>query len=119
MNNQQFIEECLKYKGAYLDFPFGETVYVVKVKNKIFAQAFTLKGVETITLNCTEEAGIYYRNKFEGIITRGYHCPPIQQPYFNSMATESLPNEIILEMILHSYNTVVAKLPKYIQKELL
>lgn len=118
MNNCEFIDICLTKKGAYVDFPFGEDVCVVKVKNKIFAQSFFLKGIATITLNCTLEGGFFYRNCYEGIVTRGYHCPPNQQPYFNSMPIEKLPDEVIIEMIEHSYSKVVSKLPKYVQAEL-
>lgn len=118
MTMQKFIDYCLTKKEAYLDFPFGEDVCVVKVRKKIFAQAFRLKGVETVTLNCTAEAGQLYRAMFEDIVVRGYHCPPIQQPYFNSMPLDVLKDEILTEMIDESYTTVVKKLPKYIQTEI-
>ena len=118
MKEKEFLEICLKKKGAYLDFPFGSDVAVVKVGKRIFAQLFELKGITTITLNCTYEGGLYYRNAYPGIVTRGYHCPLVQQPYFNSMPLDKLSDEIINEMIDYSYNTVLNKLPKYIQAEI-
>jgi predicted DNA-binding protein (MmcQ/YjbR family) len=52
-------------------------------------------------------------------VTRGYHCPPIQQPHFNTVSLDgSVPRDVLIEMIDHAYDTVVAKMPKYIQKEL-
>lgn len=118
MIKEEFVNRCLAKRGAYIDFPFGDDIVVVKVRGKIFAQSFILKGVETVTLNCTREGGEYYRTAFDGIVTRGYHCPQVQQPYFNSFQLSELPDEVIVEMINHSYETVKSKLPKYIQREL-
>lgn len=116
---------CLKKNGAYLDFPFGLDCAVIKVKGdsqekgRIFAQLFRLKGQDSITLNCDIMTGMLYRDMFPNIVVRGYHCPPVQQPYFNTFPLDgSVPNEIIIEMIEHSYKTVISKLPKYIQREL-
>lgn len=118
MTKEEFVSQCMAKNGAYIDFPFGDEPLVVKVRGKIFAQSFILKGVETVTLNCTRENGEFYRAAFDGIVTRGYHCPQVQQPYFNSFPLSELPDEVIFEMINHSYETVKAKLPKYIRREL-
>lgn len=118
MTKEEFVDLCMAKNGAYTDFPFGDDFLVVKVRGKIFAQSFMLKGVETVTLNCTREGGEFYRAAFDGIVTRGYHCPSVQQPYFNSFSLSKLPDAVITEMINHSYETVKAKLPKYIQREL-
>lgn len=40
MNGKEIIDYCLRKKGAYLDFPFGEIPICVKVKGKIFAQLY-------------------------------------------------------------------------------
>lgn len=118
MTKEEFVGLCMAKNGAYIDFPFGDDPLVVKVSGKIFAQSFMLKGVETVTLNCTREGGEFYCAAFDGIVTRGYHCPQVQQPYFNSFSLSKLPDAVIAEMINHSYETVKAKLPKYIQREL-
>lgn len=61
--------------------------------------------------------GQLYRDLYPNVVVRGYHCPPIQQPYFNTFGLNgNVPDERIFEMIEHSYKTVVNKLPKYIQK---
>lgn len=118
MTKEEFVSQCMAKNGAYIDFPFGDELLVVKVRGRIFAHSFILKGVETVTLNCTSEGGEFYRGAFDGIVTRGYHCPQVQQPYFNSFQLSELPDEVIVEMINHSYETVKSKLPKYIQREL-
>lgn len=118
MTPNEIIDYCLTKTGAYLDYPFPNTV-TVKVEKRIFAHVFVLKGVDTLTLKCDLEAGMFYRQLYPDVIVRGYHCPPIQQPYFNTMPINGvLSDEILLEMIDHSYKTTVCKLPKYVQQRL-
>ena len=105
--------------GAYEECPFGDVPVCYKLNGKIFAQLFVLNGKETATLNCERMTGDFYRKLFPGVVVRGYHCPPVQQPYFNTFPIAEIPDEMILEMADHSYRTVVAKLPKYKQRILL
>lgn len=119
MKTEELIEYCLSKKGAYKDFPFGEDCTVIKVEKRIFAQFFMLKGRESATFNCDAMTGDFYRRLYPGVVVRGYHCPAVQQPYFNTLPLDgSVEASVILEMIDHSYKTVVGKLPKYIQKRL-
>lgn len=124
MTTQQIIKVCLKFPGAFLDYPFGPDVTIVKVKSaksqaRIFAQLFELNGEPKATFNCDRLTGEFYRSLYPGKVTRGYHCPPVQQPYFNTVALDgTIPDEEIMNMIRHSYAAVVAKLPKYAQEEL-
>lgn len=119
MTRAELLSYCLSKKGAYIDHPFEPESDIIKVEGKIFAQLFVLKGIETATLNCERMTGDFYRQMFPGIVVRGYHCPPVQQPYFNTFPIESIPDKLIFEMADHSYSTVVGKLPKYKQRELL
>ena len=119
MTTRDMIDYCLNKNGAYEDQPFGPDVLVIKVRKKIFAQFFTLKGHECATLNCDMMSGQFYRGLYPDVITRGYHCPPVQQPYFNTFCLDAgLPDSLITEMMDNSYATVVGKLPKYVQREL-
>lgn len=118
MKTGELLGLCLSKKGAYEDYPFGPSVTIIKVENKIFAQLFVLKGVPSATFNCDRMTGELYRRLYPGVVVRGYHCPPVQQPYFNTFPLEEIPDEVIAEMLEHSYKTVVGKLPKYIQKKL-
>lgn len=119
MNHKEIATYCLTKTGAYQDDPFGPEVIIFKVRKRIFAQLFYLKGEPMATFNCDRMTGEFYRAAYPDIVTRGYHCPPVQQPYFNTVKLDgTLPEDEIKNMIDLSYAAVVAKLPKYIQKEL-
>ena len=124
MTQDEIIKYCLSKPGAFLDYPFGVDVAVVKVKSqnskpRIFAQVFNLKGEAKATFNCDPMTGDFYRTVYPGAVTRGYHCPPAQQPYFNTVDLGgAVPDEELLGMIDHAYQVVVGKLPKKYQKEL-
>ena len=125
MTHEQIIEYSLKKTGAYLDFPFDPVTPVIKVKapsqekGRIFACLFTLQGEAKVNLNCTPESAEFYRSVYPDSVTRGWHCPPVQQPYVNAVTLDgTVPDDEILRMIDHAYTATVAKLPKYIQKEL-
>ena len=116
---------CLAKPGAYPDWPFGPEFCVIKVKapsqekGRIFAQPFLLKGEPKVTLNCSALMGEVYRGLYPDAVTRGYHCPPVQQPYFNTITLDgTVPDEALADMIDHAYETVVGKLPRRAQKEL-
>ena len=125
MTHQKILEYCLEKQGAYLDYPFGPEVAVIKVKapsqekGRVFAQVFMLRGEPKATFNCTPDSAEFYRSIYPGSVVRGWHCPPIMQPHFNTVSLDgTVPDEEILYMIDHAYAVVVAKLPKYIQREL-
>ena len=108
--------------GAYIDYPFGPDVTVVKIKapsqekGRIFVQLFMLRGEPNVTLNCEMMRG----EMFPDAVKRGYHCPPVQQPYFNTVTLDgTVPDDILVEMIDHAYEVAVGKLPKKYQRELI
>ncbi|MDR3277617.1 MAG: MmcQ/YjbR family DNA-binding protein [Oscillospiraceae bacterium] len=125
MTHEEIIDYCLAKPGAYLDYPFDPVFPVVKVKapsqskGRIFAQPFILRGAPKVTLNCTPVTALAYRSVYPGAVTRGYHCPPVLQPHFNTVSLDGAVSDAeIIAMIDHAYDTVVAKFPKYIQQEI-
>lgn len=106
---------CLAKPKAYEDLPFGEIPICYKVNKRIFAQLYPDK----ITLKCTAFSGEAFRNAYPGVIVRGYHCPPVQQPYWNTIDLKRFPSEELPMMIDHAYETVVAGFSKKIQREIL
>ena len=119
MTHNDILEYCLSKDGAYEDMPFGDGTVVIKVRKRIFAQLFYLDGVPMLTFNGDAMTGGFYRSVYPDDVKRGYHCPPVQQPYFNTVnLCGSVPDEEILRMLDGSYRYVVSKLPKKVQKEL-
>ena len=51
-------------------------------------------------------------------VVRGYHCPPVQQPYWNTIYLDDFPDEELLNMIDHAYETVFKSFSKKVQKEI-
>lgn len=119
MTHEEILKHCLAKKGAYQDCPFGDKSVVVKVKKRIFAQLFFLDGKPMFTFNGDVLTGDFYRKTYPDDVKRGYHCPPVQQPYFNTVNLNgSVPDKEILNMIDSSYEYVVSKLTKKLRKEL-
>lgn len=54
-----------------------------------------------------------------GKVVRGYHCPPVQQPYWNTIYLEDFPDDELLNMIDLAYDTVFSKFSKKEQKRIL
>lgn len=70
---------------VYIDYPFGEDPVCIKVHGKIFAEIYQKVDNFKITLKCEPILANYWRNQYPGIVVRGYHCPPVQQPYRNTV----------------------------------
>lgn len=120
MTTDEILEYCLSKPGAYIDFPFGAIPVCVKVQKRLFAQVYPGEKDCKITLNCDRMTGEFYRSIYPDTVVRGYHCPPIQQPYFNTVYLNGIVSDDELKtMIDHSYFTVIGKLPKSAQKILL
>lgn len=119
MTTDEIIKYCLSKAGSYLDFPFGAIPICAKVANRLFAQVYPKPEDHKITLNCDRLTGDFYRSLYPGIVMCGYHCPPIQQPYFNTVYLNGeVPDNELRTMIDHSYSVVVGKLPKKLSKDL-
>lgn len=95
---------CLSKPDSVETYPFGDWPVCYKVDGKIFAQLYPDK----ITLKCTKFSGEMFRQAYPGIVTRGYHCPPVQQPYWNTIDLDTFPAEELPYMIDHAYETVIS-----------
>jgi predicted DNA-binding protein (MmcQ/YjbR family)/GNAT superfamily N-acetyltransferase len=117
----QAIEEyCLKQSGAYEARPFGKYPICYRVMGKIFAQFNPEEKFYKLTLKCEPEKAYFYRQLYPEIIVRGYHCPPVQQPYWNTIDLYSFTDiEMLFQMIDEAYQTVVEKFSNKSKKQLL
>ena len=112
-------EYCLKKHRAYEDFPFGDIPICYKLNGKIFAQLYPNTNDFKITLKCTYDDGQFYRAVFPEKVVRGYHCPPVQQPYWNTVYLDDFPDDELLMMIDKAYDAVFHSFSKKVQREIL
>ena len=106
---------CLKKPGAEETLPFGPWPICYKVRGKIFAQVYPDK----VTLKCTAFSGEALRQAYPEIVVRGYHCPPVQQPYWNTIYLADFLEDELYHMIDLAYDTVLNSFSKKVQKEIL
>lgn len=119
MSIDEIIAYCLNKKNAYIDYPFGETPICIKVHNKIFAQVYFNPKDCKVTFKCEPIFGELYRQVYPGVVVRGYHCPPVQQPYWNTVYLNGVvPDDVLRLMIDHAYKAVISKLPKKVRNDL-
>lgn len=119
MHRQTLIDHCLRKPQTYVDLPFGPQVICVKVCGRIVAQFFTLSGQEKATLKCTPEFGFIAKQTYPGAVLRGYHCPPVQQPYWITVPLDGqVPDDELARMADHAYESVLAKLPKRLRESI-
>lgn len=95
-------------------FPFDKVTLVFKVANKMFA-LMSLNGELKISLKCEPERAIELRESHEAIIP-AWH---MNKKHWNTVQIDgTLANELIYELIDHSYELIVNKLTKTKKKEL-
>lgn len=113
MNVEEVRSVCIAGKGVTEGFPFDETTLVLKVGGKIFA-LINLDRNPSVNLKCDPERSIDLRERYEAIIP-GYHMNKL---HWNTLILDgSLPERLVAELIKHSYDLVLASLPKKTQEE--
>ena len=115
MNLEELREYCLSLPHTTEDMPFGEDVLVFRIRNRIFALTNLNQIPVNVSLKCDPERAIELREQYPEQIVAGYH---LNKKHWNTVLLESLPPALIKEMIQHSYDQVLAKVPKK-ERELL
>lgn len=112
MHIEAFREHCIARKGVTEGFPFGPDVLVFKVMDKIFALAALDRLPTQANLKCDPERALELRETHDGRIIPGYH---MNKANWNTVYLEQVPEELVRELIDHSYALIVASLPKRTQ----
>lgn len=114
MNIESFRDFCLTKKGVSEDFPFDEQTLVFKVMGKMFALT-DVDYFKSVNLKCDPEQAIELRENYAAIRS-GYH---MNKKHWNTVEMDgSLSDLFIQELISHSYELVVEKLPRDLKSEL-
>lgn len=111
-------EYCMNKPCVYESRPFGENPICYRVAGKIFVQLTAKEDWYKATLKANPEASNFYRQAYPGVIVRGYHCPPVQQPYWNTVELSQVPYDLVCQMIDEAYDEVVVHLTKKEQKRI-
>lgn len=100
----------MKKKGKITEeFPFGEEVLVFKVFGKMFLLTNINEVPLSINLKCDSERAIKLRERFASI-TPAWH---MHKKMWNTVEIDgTLQEKLVYELIDHSYDEVVKKLPK-------
>ena len=114
MDVESFRAYCLAKKGVTEEFPFDEHTLVFKVMGKMFALVPLERVPSQCNLKCDPDRAVELREEHDGVIIPGYH---MSKTHWNTMYLESLSPQLITELVDHSYDLVVAKLPKAIKEE--
>lgn len=119
MSPEEIRSYCLSKHKAYETYPFGNIPICYKVNNKIFAQVYPYAQDYKITLKCTADVGEFFRMIYPQKVVRGYHCPPVQQPYWNTVYLDDFTDDELLNMIDHAYDTVIKSFSKKVQQQIM
>lgn len=114
MDIERFREYCLKKNGATECMPFDDESLVFKVMDKMFV-LLDLSGSNWANLKCDPERALDLRDLYPDIMP-AYH---MNKKHWNTINLSGcLPDNMILELVDHSYNLVVAKLTRKAKEEL-
>ena len=114
MNPESLREFCISLPAVTEEFPFDEQTLVFKVKGKMFALT-DVDSFASINLKCDPERAVELREQHDSILP-GYH---MNKKHWNTVLLDgSLGEKLVKDLILHSYQLVVAGLPRKVREEL-
>lgn len=115
MTLSDFCAHCLSLPQVEETTPFGPDVLVYKVGGKMFALATPEEFPHSVNLKCDPERAIDLRDRYEDI-QPGYH---MNKRHWNTLVLGGrLTSKLIVELIDHSYQLVVASLSRKVRAEL-
>lgn len=113
MDIEAFRQACLAKAEVTEGMPFGEDVLVFKVFHKMFATLRLDGEYPAANLKCNPERAVQLREEYTDI-QPGYH---MNKKHWNTLhLSGELPPALILELLDHSYQLVVAGLTRKQQR---
>jgi predicted DNA-binding protein (MmcQ/YjbR family) len=109
MTRDDVLDLCSSLPGAVEDYPFGDDVAVFKVGGKMFALVALAGEPGSVSLKCDPGWALELRARHEAV-GPGYH---LNKRHWNTVELDGTVEEVeVGEMIGHSYDLVVSKLPR-------
>lgn len=114
MTLEEFRSYCAAKKGVVETFPFDEETLVLKVAGKMFALTGITPPLVSVNLKCDPDLARNLRDTYAGV-TPGYH---MNKEHWNTVRCDgSVPDELLKNLIDHSYDLVVCALAKRVREE--
>lgn len=114
MNSEEVYAMCMEFPYAQATLPFDDSTLVFKVGGKMFA-LYPLEKPHFILVKCDPERAIELRERYPEI-NAAWH---MNKKHWNQIdLTGSLSHSFIKELVAHSYDLVMAKLPRKTKDEL-
>jgi predicted DNA-binding protein (MmcQ/YjbR family) len=109
MTRDEVLGTCGGLLGAVEDYPFGDGVVVYKVGGRMFALVSLDGESGSVNLKCDPELAMELRARYAAV-RPGYHQ---NKRHWNTVELDgSVPEAELREMIEHSYELVVSRLPR-------
>ena len=109
MNLEDLRAYCLTEPNAAEDTPFGDDALVFKVGGKMFALAALEEVPPRVNFKCDPDLALELRDRYAEV-QPGYH---MNKKHWNTVELNgAIPDGELRRMIDHSYELVVARLPK-------
>ncbi|MFW1753494.1 MmcQ/YjbR family DNA-binding protein [Acinetobacter wanghuae] len=100
---------ALKLPEVTMTQPFGDGCDVFKVMDKVFMLSFHLQGKAAINLKVEPDHGAMLRDIYP-YIRAGWHMN--KQHWISVYADDEMDESLVTDLVLNSYELVVAKLKK-------
>jgi len=108
MNIEDLRDYCLLKLGVTEDMPFGESTLVFRIGGKIFLLT-DINTYASVNLKCDPERATQLRDEFDYVLP-GFH---MNKKHWNTVLIGTgVTATQLKEWVDHSYNLVLASLPK-------
>lgn len=115
MNVEEIREHCMRKNGVEEGFPFDSNTLVFKVAGKLFLLMGLDSNPVQFNVKCDPNRAIELREKYSCVLP-GYH---MNKKHWNTIVCEgNAPKKSVFEWIDHSYELVLASVPKKTRENL-
>jgi predicted DNA-binding protein (MmcQ/YjbR family) len=109
MDRDAVLGYCGSRAGAVEDYPFGDDVAVFKVGGRVFAICALTGRPGSVSLKCDPTLAEALRDRYPAV-RPGYH---LNKRHWNTVELDgSVPDDELAELVDHSWELVVARLPR-------
>jgi predicted DNA-binding protein (MmcQ/YjbR family) len=116
MTRDGVLDLCARLPGAVEDYPFGDAVAVFKAGDRMFALVSLEGSPGSVSLKCDPGLALEWRARYSAV-RPGYH---LNKRHWNTVELDgSVDDSELQEMIDHSYDLVVTRLPRAVRARLL